>query len=106
MTTLVEGLSQRARALSPEDRARLVEDLVASLEAESDAAAWETEVQRRAEQVKSGTAKLVSAEDVHAETSSLYRSKRPGVAPKDSSSPSRRSIASQAAPTSGTAAVP
>ena len=88
MTTLVEELTQRARTLSAEDRARLAEDLLASLEAESDSgaesdAAWEQEIQRRVAEVKSGTAKLVSAEDVHAETSSLYRSNRPGVAPKD-----------------------
>ena len=38
MTTLVEELSQKARALSPEDRARLAEDLLASLEDGSESA--------------------------------------------------------------------
>ena len=78
MTTRVEELSQKARALGPEDRARLAEDLLASLEdgPESSAvveAAWEHEVRRRAEEVKSGTAKLVPAEDVCAETHRIYQ---------------------------------
>ena len=78
MTTLVEELSQKARALSPEDRARLAEDLLASLEdgPESSAvveAAWEHEIRQRVEEVKSGTAKLVPAEDVYAETRRIYQ---------------------------------
>lgn len=78
MSTLVEELSAKARTLSPEDRARLAEDLLASLEQspESSAAAeaaWEHEIQRRVEEVKAGTAKLVPAEEVYAETRRLYR---------------------------------
>ena len=78
MTTLVEELSQKARALSAEDRARLAEDLLASLEdgLESAAeveAAWEHEIRRRVEEVKSGNAKLISAEDVYAETRRIYQ---------------------------------
>ncbi|MDH3461946.1 MAG: addiction module protein [Burkholderiaceae bacterium] len=76
MNALIEELSIRARALPPEDRARLAEDLLASLqdESESDAdAAWDLEIQRRMEQVKNGTAKLVSAEDVHSEAQQIYK---------------------------------
>jgi putative addiction module component (TIGR02574 family) len=76
MSTLVEELAARALALSPEDRARLVDDLLASLaeEPESEAeAAWEREIQRRVEEVKAGTAKLVPAEDVHAEARRIYK---------------------------------
>ena len=78
MTTLVEELSQKARTLSPEDRARLAEDLLASLEDESESAAeveaaWEHEVRQRVEEVKTGTAKLIPAEDVYAETRRIYR---------------------------------
>ena len=78
MTTLVEELSQKARTLSPEDRARLAEDLLASLEdgSESDSeveAAWENEIRRRVEEVESGTAKLIPAEDVYAETRRIYQ---------------------------------
>jgi putative addiction module component (TIGR02574 family) len=76
MTTLVEELSQRARALSPEDRARLAEELLASLEEQVDPdseAAWELEIGRRVEEIKSGKAKLISAEEVFAETARIYK---------------------------------
>ena len=78
MTTLVEELSQKARALGSEDRARLAEDLLASLEDGSESAAeveaaWEHEIRRRVDEVKSGTAKLIPAEDVFAETRRIYR---------------------------------
>ena len=78
MTTLVEELSQKARTLSPEDRARLAEDLLASLEDGSESAAeveaaWEYEIRQRVEEVKSGTAKLIPAEDVYAETRRIYQ---------------------------------
>lgn len=76
MNPLIEELSVRARALPPEDRARLAEELLASLqddtESEADAA-WDLEILRRVEQVKNGTAKLTSAEDVHAEARLIYR---------------------------------
>ena len=75
MPTLIEELSERARALSPEDRALLAESLLESLpdEAESEAeAAWDREIARRVEQVKAGTARLFSAEDVHAEARRIY----------------------------------
>jgi putative addiction module component (TIGR02574 family) len=78
MTTLVEELSQKARTLSPEDRARLAEDLLASLEDGSESpsevgAAWEHEIRQRVEEVKSGTAKLIPAEDVYAETRRIHQ---------------------------------
>lgn len=80
MTTLVEELTQKARTLSPEDRARLAEDLLASLEdgsgSDSDSevgSAWEREIRHRVEDVKNGTAKLISAEDVYAETRRIYQ---------------------------------
>ena len=76
MTTLVEELSQRARGLSSEDRARLAEELLASLEGEPETdieAAWEQEIRRRVDEVQNGTAVIVSAEDVYAQTRRLYR---------------------------------
>ena len=75
MPTLIEELSERARDLSPEDRALLAESLLESLpdESESEAeVAWDREIARRVEQVKSGTARLFSAEDVHAEARRIY----------------------------------
>ena len=76
MPTLVEELSKRARSLSPEDRARLAEELLASLDDAQDVgadAAWEKEVGRRVEEIKSGRARLIPAEDVFAETARLYK---------------------------------
>lgn len=75
MLTLVEELSERARALSPDDRALLAERLLESLhdEAESEAeAAWDLEIARRVEQLASGSSRLISAEDVHAEARRIY----------------------------------
>ena len=76
MSTLVEELSARARTLAPEDRARLAEDLLESLqeEPETDAeAAWDIEIERRVSEVKARTARLTPAVDVHAEARRIYR---------------------------------
>lgn len=76
MTTLVEELSQRARALSPEDRARLADELLASLDEETGPEteqAWEQEIGRRVEEIKSGKAKLIPADQVFAETARIYK---------------------------------
>jgi putative addiction module component (TIGR02574 family) len=69
MSTLVEELSQKARALSPGERVQLAEELLATVQ-ESDGeieAAWADEIQRRIAEIDNGTAKLVSAEEVFAE---------------------------------------
>ncbi len=69
MSDLVAELSQRARELVPEDRARLAEELLASLEGglepEVDAA-WDEELRKRIAEVESGTVKLVPADEVFA----------------------------------------
>ena len=70
MPTLVDNLSARARTLPPEDHARLAEELLESLEQDADSeveAAWDREIERRVSEVEAGTAKLIPAEDVHAE---------------------------------------
>ncbi len=75
MPTLVDELTQRAQALAPEDRARLAENLLSSIGAEPQTeaeAAWDLEIQRRVEEVRSGRAVLVAAEDVHAEARRIY----------------------------------
>lgn len=76
MSTLVEELSAKARTMPPEDRARLVEDLLDSLQeaSETDAEAeWDREIERRVAEVASGVATLFPAKDVHAEARRIYR---------------------------------
>ena len=62
--------------MSAEDRARLAEELLESLDQEPESeveAAWDREIERRVAEVESGAVKLVSAEDVHAEARRLIR---------------------------------
>lgn len=70
MSTLLSQLSQQAKTLSPEERATLAEELLASLHEEQDStieAAWDDEIRRRLDEVERGVAKLVPAEQVFAE---------------------------------------
>ena len=76
MPTLVEELSARAKALPPEDRARLAEELFESLQGDADAdaeTAWEGEIERRVGEIESGAVHLTPAEEVHAEARRLIR---------------------------------
>jgi putative addiction module component (TIGR02574 family) len=76
MSTLVEELSARAKSLPPEDRARLAEELLESLEESPESeveAAWDQEIERRVAEIEAGTAKLIAAQDVHAEARRLLR---------------------------------
>ena len=76
MTTLVEELSARARTLPSHDRARLADELLDSLQGDTDSeadAAWDREIERRVTEIEAGTVKLISAEDVHAEARRLIR---------------------------------
>lgn len=73
MPDLVEELSRRARSLSPEERVRLAEELLATVQ-EVDAeteAAWSEEIKRRIAEIDSGTARLVPADEVFAEVRRL-----------------------------------
>ena len=75
MSTLVEELSARAKTLPAEDRARLAEELLDSLQEKSDAEgddSWDREIERRVAEIEAG-AKLLSAEEVHAEARRLIR---------------------------------
>lgn len=75
MTSLIDELSRKARALPPEERIRLAEELLSSVQ-ESDEeieAAWAQEIERRLEEVESGTAKLIPAEEVFAEIRTLLK---------------------------------
>ena len=69
MTDLVAELSERARSLAPEDRARLAEELLASLEGDQEPevdAAWDEEIRKRIAEVGSGAVKLLPAGEVFA----------------------------------------
>jgi putative addiction module component (TIGR02574 family) len=75
MPKLVEELSRKALALSPEDRLRLAEELLATVQdVDGDVeAAWDEEIKRRLAEIDDGTAKLVPAEEVFAEVRRLLR---------------------------------
>lgn len=69
MPDLVAELSAQARALAPQARARLAEELLASLdphEIEVEAA-WDEELRRRIDEVESGTAQLIPADQAFAQ---------------------------------------
>ena len=75
MSDLVEELAHKARALPPEDRVRLAEELLATLQ-EVDPeieAAWDEEIRRRIAEIDSGKAKLIPAEEVFAEVRRLIK---------------------------------
>lgn len=76
MSALIDELSAKARTLSQEDRARLVEELLDSLQATPDEGAeeaWEREIDRRVAEIESGATRLHAAEDVHAEARRIIR---------------------------------
>jgi Putative addiction module component len=76
MPLSVEELAAQANSLSPEDRSRLADLLVASMPGDVSAeveAAWEREIGHRVAEVQAGTARLVPANDVHAEARRIYQ---------------------------------
>jgi putative addiction module component (TIGR02574 family) len=75
MSSLIDELSRKARSLPPEERIRLAEELLSSVQDpdEEIEAAWAEEIKRRLEEVESGTAKLIPAEEVFAEIRRLLK---------------------------------
>ncbi len=67
-TALVSELLEKAMRLSPHDRGLLIDRLVASLDdepaEEGVEAAWDAEIQRRVEDIRSGRVKTIPGEDV------------------------------------------
>jgi putative addiction module component (TIGR02574 family) len=62
MSTQVEVLEAEAMKLTPEERERLADRLIASLSDDADIEeAWATEVERRIAEIESGRAKVVPA---------------------------------------------
>jgi putative addiction module component (TIGR02574 family) len=76
MPDQVIELAQRGKALSPEERSRLVDILLESLHepaiAEIDAA-WEVEIERRLAEYDRGEAKSIDAEEVFSKARSIAR---------------------------------
>lgn len=73
MADTVAELAERGRALAPEDRARLVELLLQSLEAPDPGVedAWRAEIRRRIDAYERGEAVLFDADEVIAEAERL-----------------------------------
>lgn len=75
MSDLVAELSARAQALPPEDRARLAEELLASLDprvAEVEVA-WDHELRRRIDEIDSCAVSLVPADEAFARVRQALR---------------------------------
>ncbi len=76
MTPLLQEVVNKAHNLSPDERAELVHELIVSLdnvimntEVES---AWDTEIERRIKEIKSGKAKGRPAEEILAQIRARY----------------------------------
>jgi putative addiction module component (TIGR02574 family) len=69
MSDLVAELSAQAHALPPEQRARLAEELLASLDPrDADVeAAWDEELRRRIDEVERGAVQLIPADTAFAQ---------------------------------------
>lgn len=69
MPTLFDELSAKAKDLPVEERAQLAQELLESVERESDPetqATWETEIASRIAKYERGETKLIPAEEVFA----------------------------------------
>lgn len=69
MSSLLDELSKKAQALTVEERAQLAQQLLESVERDSDPevkAAWESEIASRIAKYERGEATLIPAEDVFA----------------------------------------
>ena len=76
MSSLLDELAKQARSLALEERAQLAQQLMESVEQESDPevqAAWESEVASRIAKYERGEAKLIAAEEVFATARRLTR---------------------------------
>jgi putative addiction module component (TIGR02574 family) len=75
MLTLTEELAQKALLLPPEERIRLAEGLLATVqEVDAEAeAAWDAEIKRRLAEIDQGTAHLIPAVDVFSEIRRLIQ---------------------------------
>lgn len=75
MPQTLEQIKSEAGNLTPEERAELAQYLLSTLDEESEAdvtAAWNAELARRAEKIKSGKAVGIPAEQVFADLRAKY----------------------------------
>jgi len=76
MAVLLEKMTNDALSLPQEDRAKLAHELIVSLDEHLDSdvsEAWENEICRRVKEIKEGTAKGRSAEQVLSEIKAQYQ---------------------------------
>jgi len=76
MSDDLKELEQRAKSLTPEERARLAQILLESLEqppATDIKAAWDREIEQRVAAYERGELQTISAEDVFAEARRLAK---------------------------------
>lgn len=76
MQDQVTELAQRGKALSPEERSRLVDILLESLHEPAIAeveAAWDVEIERRLAEYDRGEVKSIDAEDVFSKARGIAR---------------------------------
>lgn len=74
MASTVETLEAEALQLAPAERARLVERLIASLDADPDVEeAWAAEVERRHQEIESGAVSMLPGPETLAELKSEFR---------------------------------
>ena len=74
-----DDVFSKALDLSPQDRARLVHDLLATLEGQPDSdaeGAWAKEIERRVREVDDGTVELISWDEVRKRLESRLASRR------------------------------
>jgi putative addiction module component (TIGR02574 family) len=80
-----DRLGSAALALPPDERAELAHALLVSLHTETDPgaeAAWVAELERRAQAVADGTAKLVDWEGAHERIAARLKARREARAPR------------------------
>ena len=75
MSILLEEIARKVLNLPPEERAELAHKLIVSIDDAIDKeaeAAWDVEIEKRANEIKSGKAKGRAAEDILAEIRTQY----------------------------------
>jgi putative addiction module component (TIGR02574 family) len=75
MADLVSELTERARALPIEQRARLAEQILATLDPQDEdvEAAWDEEIRKRIDEIETGAVKTVPAEQAFAQVRQALR---------------------------------